>query len=410
MSTPSTDLEQTTSATLAEQPLINQTDAQRLALIKATVAKDANDAEVGMFLELAAKYDLDPFAKEIWCAKGGSQDGGGGRLLIMVGRDGLRKIAQRNGLDPKGDVVRAEDVYEVEWVDSEQDARQGEWDANGCAPFHRVTHKAKGMGSARGAIVGAWSRVVEKATGREAGWFEATTEEYKPTNAKKLQFSPWGTQEGVMTLAAAERQALRQATPLSGILVEGEGEINEERALGTGRTVPDHGALQDAILQHIPDEHRDRAMELMLEMNDLAPGSWSAGKVNMVFAGKTPYAVSAELGQIERQIEELRARPTPTEDEAIADAEVVDEPAAQDDAREADQGDAREETPAPVAEPREPTEDERKKLDRVMVIQELLDEDDTLSEDEKSDLEAERDSLEGELPPDIGPGQESLPL
>ena len=175
-------------------------DRKRWDLVKATVAKGASDQEVAMFLELAAKYDLDPFAKEVWCAKGSNTDGGEGRLLIMVGRDGLRKIAQRNNIHIDGDVVHEHDRFEV--------ARS--------ADGNRTVEHAWGRPEDRGPIVGAWAECREGGPlGKPLGFFYAALSEYKPTNEKKLKYSPWGTQESVMILAAAERQALRQATPLS---------------------------------------------------------------------------------------------------------------------------------------------------------------------------------------------------
>ena len=45
---------------------INQLTAEQIELMKRTVAKGATDDELRMFLHLAHKYDLDPFAKEIW--------------------------------------------------------------------------------------------------------------------------------------------------------------------------------------------------------------------------------------------------------------------------------------------------------------------------------------------------------
>lgn len=204
-------------ARLQRAPIVDQIDAQTMALIASQIAPTCTKGEIGHFLELCAHYDLDPFAKEAWCAKGKS-----GKLLIMVGRDGLRKIAQRQGLHVDGDVVRADDAYEVEFIDADADARPGEWEANGGAPFHRVTHRRTGMGQQRGAIVGAWCRVKDHA-GREGGWFEAPLEEYKPQSTN--DYSPWQRQVGVMILAAAERQAIRQATPLGGLLAIGEDEV-----------------------------------------------------------------------------------------------------------------------------------------------------------------------------------------
>jgi phage recombination protein Bet len=272
---------------LAAPPAVAGIDRKKWELVKATVAKDASDHEVAMFLELAEKYSLDPFAKEIWCVKGKSQDGEGGRLLIMVGRDGLRKIAQRNNIHIDGDVVHEHDRFEVLRTP----------DGN------RAVEHAWGRPEDRGVIVGAWAECREGGPlGRPLGFFYAAMSEYKPTSAKKLQYSPWGTQESVMILAAAERQALRQATPLSGLLVEGEA----EKRPGEIEAPQEREALLDAIIDHIPLDQQARAKELIDEMNSLAPHSWGAAKVEMVFAHKRGYSVSVELSQIERQIEELR--------------------------------------------------------------------------------------------------------
>lgn len=61
--------------------------------IRNTVAKNATDAELIMFLTVANKYDLDPFLKEIFFAKMG--DGEDAQATIMTSRDGYRKIAMR---------------------------------------------------------------------------------------------------------------------------------------------------------------------------------------------------------------------------------------------------------------------------------------------------------------------------
>jgi hypothetical protein len=207
---------------LVRPPIIDRIDRQTLTLIRAQVAKNCTDAEVGYFLELAAHYDLDPFAREIWCAK---DDKPNSRVLIMVGRDGLRKIAQREGFRIDGDVVHEKDTFSVKR------------DENG---RRTVVHQYNGFGD-RGPIVGAWCEVRRAPTrgalgnvipGESVGFFVAPLSEYRPSNASP--FSPWSKQTSVMILAAAERQALRQATPLSGLLAEGEDESASAISTGHG--------------------------------------------------------------------------------------------------------------------------------------------------------------------------------
>jgi RecT family len=192
-------------------PAFDSIDKRRLELIKRTVAKGATDAELASFLELAAKYDLDPFAHEVWCAIS-QRDGGNRNVLIMVGRAGLRKIAQRQGLRIDGDVVRERDEFTVTRNPDRTRTIQHSY-------TERVPGK-DGLPQGRGPIVGAWAEVWDD--GGQRGYFYAPIGEYKPTNPKKLQYSPWGSQESTMILAAAERQAIAMATPLGGLHAEGE--------------------------------------------------------------------------------------------------------------------------------------------------------------------------------------------
>lgn len=59
--------------------------------IKNTVAKDATDDELDMFMHLAKEYNLDPFQGEIYFWKFGDKD-----PTIMTSRDGYLKIANQH--------------------------------------------------------------------------------------------------------------------------------------------------------------------------------------------------------------------------------------------------------------------------------------------------------------------------
>lgn len=400
MTNVSTELDRPDAGELSAPLAIAGIDRKRWDLVKATVAKGASDQEVAMFLELAAKYDLDPFAKEIWCAKGSSSDGDGGRLLIMVGRDGLRKIAQRNNIHIDGDVVHSTDTFLVHRTA----------DGN-----RTVEHSWSGPAD-RGEIIGAWAECREGGPeGRPLGFFYAAMSEYKPTNEKKLKYSPWGTQESVMILAAAERQALRQATPLSGLLVEGEGEINDERALGQGQAPEDRGALLDAIVDNIPLEQQERAKELIDEQNSLAPHSWSASKVELVFKGKRKYETSRELAAIEKAIDELRARPPLQVGDAVEDAEVVEQGENAPRGAPYSTSDGSDDPNRASAEARVPADTdielaERIRAERVEELDRVLAEDGSLTEQQRSDVEAELDALTTAPPSEDVDGQAALEL
>ena len=80
--------------------------------IKATVAKDATDEELYMFLSIAKQYDLNPFMKEIWFTKMN------GQVAIMTSRDGYRKLAMREPTFKKCQswAVFENDEFEMELV------------------------------------------------------------------------------------------------------------------------------------------------------------------------------------------------------------------------------------------------------------------------------------------------------
>lgn len=64
---------------------------ERIATVARTVAPpEATSTEVAMFLAVAHRYGLDPFAKEIWLAKDH------GRLIILTGKDSILKVARRD--------------------------------------------------------------------------------------------------------------------------------------------------------------------------------------------------------------------------------------------------------------------------------------------------------------------------
>jgi hypothetical protein len=221
-----------------DAPLIDSLPERWIGYLANTIAQVEDGAppitksDVSVFVELCATYQLDPFAKEAWLAKSKR-----GKLLVMVGRDGLRKIAQRNGLHVDGDVVHAKDDFSI--------CRTP--DGN------RTVAHAYGNPSQRGDIVGAWAECREGGPlGRPMGYFYAALGEYKPKNAS--EYSPWSKQTSVMILAAAERQAIRQGTPLGGLVAFGE----HESAFGRVDDLTDvegASAVLDAELRLPPAVH-----------------------------------------------------------------------------------------------------------------------------------------------------------
>lgn len=86
-----------TALTVVERPAFS---SEQVALIKSQIAKDANDAELALFLAQCQRTGLDPFARQIYFIKRG------GKGSIQVSIDGFRVIAER---------TREMDGQEVAW-------------------------------------------------------------------------------------------------------------------------------------------------------------------------------------------------------------------------------------------------------------------------------------------------------
>lgn len=319
---------------LLEKTVYDQIDARRLALIRAKVSRGYNavqptDDELASALELAYHYDLDFFADEIWLTKTKGRDGRDPQLLIMVGRNGLRKIARRNGLDLRGDVVREKDVFRVRHNPDRT---------------LEITHEYDGANEEkRGAVLGAWAEVWDQKTGRQMGYNFAPYGEYMPTSEAKVKYSPWGSTLSIMMLTAAERNALRQAVPLGGLIEEGaEHRIDEEPA-GPDETLA-IGELISAL--DVSRELKDRLFSAITRLIELSPNSWGIGRAQMTLPGRDEASLTQEAEAIEKQIAaaeerlmfERRRKGDAIQDidgGEIQDAQVVEEGA--EDARSMDQ-------------------------------------------------------------------------
>lgn len=111
--------------------------AEMVDAIKNTVAKDATDAELYVFLNVSAMYGLNPFMKEIWFAKTEK-----GQPMIMTSRDGYRKLAMRDERFVKCQSMEVR----------ENDEFSMEYDMGDIAGIHhKLSHKD------RGRIIGAYA-------------------------------------------------------------------------------------------------------------------------------------------------------------------------------------------------------------------------------------------------------------
>jgi phage recombination protein Bet len=241
-------------------------DPGQMDLIRATVAKDANPAELAMFLELCARYQLDPFAKQIWAAKMGGQNG---PITIMVSRDGLLSLANRSadfeGMD--GDVVR------------ENDGFNKRHSPEGVAIDHEVSEADIDK---RGKIVGAWAVVYR--TGRRPTYFFAPFGQYAKTGN-----NPWGKQTDAMILKVAESMALRKAFSISGVV--GEDEMTPQRSAITAG-----GAAASPEVEWPEDE--ELAESLRSAFRALG---YTKAKIRLKVNGKTHDELKALLADLNKE-------------------------------------------------------------------------------------------------------------
>lgn len=270
-------------------------DDRQIAVIANTVAIGATAAQLHMFLEVAAKYELDPLTKEIWCAvpkKNGAYDTE--RVLIMVGRDGFLKMAQRSGEfeGMQSDVVREGDKFTVEFS-TERTATSD----------RKVRHT---YGTKRGAIIGAWCIVHRR--GRKPTYFWAPWEDYAPDTDYR---SPWKKQKSAMILKVAEVNALRRAFSITGVYIE-----EEMAALPAG-----DAATTTAAPAAAPTADPD-ALARLTRLIDTArlydETAYPPAKVRLLIAGADDAKVAALVAELEAFVQKHGGE--------VQDAEVVEEP------------------------------------------------------------------------------------
>lgn len=231
----------------------------QVQLLRATAGKDGSDAEFAIFLEIAARYELDPFAKQIYLAKMGNKPGS--PCAVIVSRDGLLAVAHRQpdfrGM--VGDVVREKDNFRVVYEDGKRKVHH-EWGTAKSAPDE--------SGHPRGKIIGAWAMVHRE--GKESTFFYAEMDEYNTGQ------NVWKDKPSSMILKVPETYALRKAYSISGVV--GEEEVRLERN-GDGLT-----ALPQEV-NYGPNP--DLAMELREKIDKaraLDKTRWTMPKLHALFA------------------------------------------------------------------------------------------------------------------------------
>jgi phage recombination protein Bet len=271
-------------------------DPKTIALIKNTVARGASDAELGLFLEVSARYQLDPFAKEIWCIKMPGKNGGGGSMGIIVARDGFLKIANRHPdfMGMHSDTVCENDEFKKEWDGSSV-----------------IVNHSAGKPAERGKTIGAFAVVRRK--DKTDSFFYAPLEEYRPKSEAKLKYSPWGAQESAMIIKCAEAVALRKAFSVSGVMGEGEEDRVAERTATASVTVEG-----DGVPENLNEEIAVKLRAAFEKQRELEIDPWRPAKVRALLATVDNDAADAIADTLEMESEALVLR-----EADIVDAEPV---------------------------------------------------------------------------------------
>lgn len=299
-------------------------DVGQLDLIKDQIMHaDATDGEVAVFLELCARYELDPFAKQVWSIKIK------GRVQTVVAHAGLLSMAERHtpsGLYAvegagqfkgcAGDVIRLHDYFrKVEGERPDETAKvliEHEYRNEAGEPTHGGAD-----GSLRGPIIGAWGRVRRESF--DDRYFLAYWNSYNKAGA--ATDNAWKTHPDFMMLKCAQTVALRQAFSVSGIVgAEELGMRTVEDRLTAGNGTSGGGGE----IEWPADEELATRLRQAFEV-----AGWTKAKQRMHVNGKTEDELLEVLHQINVELDLAAARESgdepPAEDGEPVDADVVQE-------------------------------------------------------------------------------------
>lgn len=262
--------------------IVEYTDSQ-MRTIKNTVAADTNAQEFDLFMGAAKSYGLDPFRKQISAIVFSKDKPGKRKMAIIVGRDGLRAIAQRCG-----DYRPASKAADIEYdVDLKSDGNP-----KGIVKASVELHKQDSNGNWYPVFGEAyWDEFVPL---REI-WGQNQSGIYQPTGDHYPLDGNWKKMPIIMLTKCAEAQALRAGWPdeFGGVYAEEEMQatqakditpserVNNETenmrnaAIGKGRsilmTLDDTGVFQRVDI----GEMADRCFEYIDGNNPVDVHAWS---------------------------------------------------------------------------------------------------------------------------------------
>ena len=178
--------------------ILAEYDRSMIETIKSTVAKNASDEELMMYLTLASRYDLDPFKKEIWFLKYKGND-----PQIFTSRDGFLKIAKR---DKEFKQIQSQAIYENDEFEIGQEFVDG--------VFEITSFKHKFGAKDRGKILGAYC-IIEYHTLKPLVTYVSYDEYKQPTQT-------WKKNGSSMIRKVAEKECCRLSAGVSGLHIPEE--------------------------------------------------------------------------------------------------------------------------------------------------------------------------------------------
>lgn len=188
--------------------------ASQLTLIKQTYARDCNDPEFNLFIEICRQTQLNPIKKQIYCIVYNKDKSEKRQMTIITAIDGYRAIANRSGhYRPAGD-------DDMVWITD--DAKVSSINPQGIIEARYTARKWHPMSNSWMECIGKvfWE---EYAPVEEEWAYSDEKGKRVPTGKKKLT-DKWAGMPRNQIMKCAEAAALRRGWPedLSGIYVEEE--------------------------------------------------------------------------------------------------------------------------------------------------------------------------------------------
>lgn len=188
----------------------------QMALLRRTVAKDTNDTEFNLFVELCKVRGLNPLVRHVYCMVMSKDKPDKRQMVIVVSIDGQRHLAEKSG-NYRGDDRAPRFEVDASLID--------------------VATNPAGLVSAEVSVYkfshGSWFPVTAVSYWSEAAPIKEIWENNKPSG--KFQLEPkkdgWRKMPRLMLAKVAEMQALRKAFPDSFSGLYGEAEMDRGEVL-----------------------------------------------------------------------------------------------------------------------------------------------------------------------------------